>query len=236
MNINTIFRGPATVDPPRLTLVSAPAVEPWTVNDAEVSQALRLDSDADNAYVSLVLKSARRYFERVTGLCLINQTWQVAFDDLPLRQGQFGLEYGLAPSMSRFTGQAAGREIRFARAPLQSVDAFKYFDENGVDQTFAASNYTVGNVGVTNAFGRLWLNDNAAWPSVGSFPAAIRIQFTAGFGTTASSVPEDIRLALLYLTAHWYEQRLPVNVGNIVNEMPTHLDSLIAMHRVAFVA
>lgn len=235
MNLNTIFRGPATVDPPRLTLISGPAVEPWTVNDPEVQQALKLESTDDAAYVTLVLKSARKYFERITGLCLVNQTWQVAFDDLPIRQGQFGLEYGLAPSMSRFTGQAAGREIRFARAPLQSVDAFNYLDESGAEQSFASSNYTLGSVGVATTFGRLWLNEDASWPSVGSFPGAIRIQFTAGFGATAASVPEDIRLALLYLAAHWYENRLPVT-GDGVQEVPHHLDALIAMHRVAFLA
>lgn len=235
MNLNTIFRGPATIDPPRLTLVTAPAVEPWTSSDSEVQQALRLDSTDDSAYVNLVLKAARRYFEQVTGLCLINQTWRVTFDDLPIRQGQFGLEYGLAPSMSRFTGQAAGREIRFARAPLQTVDAFNYLDESGAEQSFASSNYTVGNVGVATAFGRLWLNEDAAWPSVGSFPGSLKITFTAGYGTTASAIPEDVRLALLYLAAHWYENRLPVT-GDGVAEIPHHLDALIASHRVAFVA
>ena len=235
MNINTIFRGPATVDPPRLTLVTPPAVEPWTVADAEVQQALRLDSADDSAFVALTIKAARRYFERITGLCLINQQWKVSFDDLPLRVGQFGLEYGLAPSMSRFTGQAAGREIRFARSPLQSVDAFNYIDASGVTQVFDPSNYTVGSVGVSTTFGRLWLNENASWPDAGSFPGALSITFTAGFGTTAASVPEEIRLALLYLTAHWYENRLPTNADGAM-EIPHHLDALIAMHRVAFIA
>jgi hypothetical protein len=235
VNLNTIFRGPATIDPPRLTLVTAPAVEPWTSTDAEVQQALRLDSDADSNYVNLVLKAARRYFEQVTGLCLITQTWKVSNDDIPVRQGQFGLEYGLAPSMSRFTGAAAGREIRFARAPLQSVDSFIYLDETGTSQTFAPSNYTVGSVGVETTFGRLWLNQDASWPSTGSFPGSIQITFTAGFGAAASSIPDDIRLALLYIAAHWYEHRLPVT-GDGVSALPHHLDALIASHRIAFIA
>lgn len=235
MNLNTIFRGPATIDPPRLTLVTAPAVEPWTSTDPEVQQALRLDSDADGDYVNLVLKSARRYWERITGLCLITQTWKVSNDDIPVRQGQFGLEYGLAPSMSRFTGAAAGREIQFARAPLQSVDSFTYLDEAGATQTFASTNYTVGNVGVQTAFGRLWLNQDASWPDTGSFPGSIKITFTAGFGAAATDIPDEIRLALLYIAAHWYENRLPVT-GDGVAELPHHLDALIASHRVAFIA
>lgn len=235
MNLNTVFRGPATVDPPRLSLATSPAAEPWLATDAEVQQALRLDSDADSALVTLTLKAARRYFEQITGLCLINQQWLVMFSDLPIRQGQFGLEYGLAPSMSRFTGQAAGREICFPRAPLLSVDEFKYLDENGVAQTFNAANYTVGNVGVRTALGRLWLNENADWPDVGSFPNALQIKFTAGFGAAGTSLPEEICLALLFLAAHWYENRLPADPDGAV-ALPNHLQSLIEMSRVAFIA
>ncbi len=235
MNLNTIFRGPATIDPPRLTLVTAPAVEPWAATDGEVMQALRLDSDVDAAFVTLTLKAARRYFEKITGLALITQQWQVTFDDLPIRQGQFGIEYGLAPSMSRFTGQAAGRQITFPRSPLLSVESFKYLDENGALQTFDPSNYTVGNVGVATAFGRLWLNEATDWPNVGSFPGALQIKFTCGFGPAATDVPEEVRLALLFLAAHWYENHLPLDADGAV-PMPLHLESLIEMNRVAFIA
>lgn len=232
MNLNTIFRGPATVDPPRLTLVTPPAVEVWTVEDEEVLQALKLDDPpSDAAFVTLCLKSARRYFERITGLSLITQTWQVTFDDLPIRTGQYGLEYGLAPSMSRFTGQAAGRQIVFPRSPLQAVSSFKYLNSDGTLTTFDEANYKVGSVGVATAFGRLWLNEGADWPDVGSFPGALQIQFNSGFGDAASDVPEEIRTALLFLAAHWYENRLPIDPDGSAH-MPLHLDSLIEMHRV----
>lgn len=232
MNLNTIFRGPGTVDPPKLTLLTAPELEPWLASDAEVQQALRLDdSTADQAYVTLVLKSVRRYFEKITGLCLVTQQWKVTFDDIPVRQGQYGIEYGLAPSMSRFTGQAAGRQIMFPRAPLQSVDAFSYLDETGATQTFSSSNYTIGSIGVHTAFGRLWLNDGASWPDAGSFPGALQITFTAGFGNAVANIPEEIRLALLFMAAHWYENRLPVSADGLAN-VPDHLNDLIEMYRV----
>lgn len=233
MNLSTVFRGPATIDPPRLTLVTPPGVEPWLVTDPEVQQALKFDSDADQAYVTLVLKAARRYFEQITGLALINQTWQVSFDDTPVRQGQFGLEYGLAPTMSRFTGTPAGREVKLYRAPLVSVTAVKYLDDAGAEQTFASTNYTVASVGVATTFGRLWLNDGCDWPSLGSFPGALRITFVAGFGTAAAGVPEEIRTALLFLAAHWYENRLPSNPDGAV-ELPNHLQSLIELARISY--
>jgi uncharacterized phiE125 gp8 family phage protein len=56
-----------------------------------------------------------------------------------------------------------------------------------------------------------------------------------GFGTTAASVPEDIRTALLMLAAHWYENRLPVSADGL-EDVPMHLQSLIEMHRLALIA
>jgi hypothetical protein len=240
MNLNTIFRGPATIDPPRLVLTTPPAVELFTHLDAVVSQALRLDSStADAAYVDLVLSAARRHFEMVTNLSLINQTWTLNFDMIPLRQGQFGIEYGLAPTMSRYTGTAAGREIQFARAPLVStVDnpvEFRYVDQDsGTLTLWPSTNYTVGNVGVRTAFGRLWLNADNSWPNVGDVPNALQIKFTAGFGTAQSAVPEDIRFAVLALATYWYEHRIPINDG--YTPLPDHLDALITAHRLAFCA
>lgn len=236
MNLDTIFRGPGTVDAPRLTLVTAPAVEVLNATDDIVTQALRLDPSADDsAYVSLVLAASRKHVEKVTGLALIKQQWKVSFDNTPLRQGQFGLEYGLAPSMSRFTGQAAGREMVFPRAPLVSVDTFQYLDQNGVTQTFDPSNYTVGSVGVATGFGRLWLNDDTGWPDFGSYPGAIQVTFTAGFGAASTDVPEDLRMAILFLATNWYENRLPVSADGL-KDVPQHLNDLIRQNQVSFIA
>ena len=237
MNLNTVFRGPATVDPPYLTVDTEPAAELLTHSDAVVSSHLRRDNSADDTYVDLVLKAARRHFERLTGLALINTKFKVTFDSSPIRMGQYGIEYGLAPSMSRFTGLAAGREIKLGRAPLVTVDEFKYLDQNGALQTFDPSNYTVGSVGVAYTFGRLWLNDGADWPDFGSFPGALQLKFTAGYhASDPTKVPEEIRMAVLWLAAHWYEQHLPTGDADTIDQLPFHLFSMIDHFRVAHTA
>lgn len=211
------------VDPARLTLVTAPAVEPWVATDAEVMQALRLDSDADSALVTLTLKAVRRYFEAITGLCLITQTWRAEFDRLPSGGGCFG-----------FGG--ASREIVLPRAPLGAISLVQYkAPTTGTLTTFDSANYTASGVGNGRSFARLWLNDSASWPDLGNFPGALQITFTAGFGQAATDVPEEVRLALLFLAAHWYENHLPLDVDGAV-PMPLHLESLIEMNRVAFIA
>jgi hypothetical protein len=226
---------PSALSPARLKIVTEPAAEVWMAADAEVISAFKLDAD-DDARLNMVLKASRKYFERITGLALITQTLRVSFDYVPqVRRPAAG---GAWPILSPFdfSGNLSEREIEFPRAPLVSVDAVQYKNEAGTLTTFASSNYTAGEVGVATAFGRLWLDDDADWPDLGQFPAALQVEFKAGFGTAATDVPEDIRIAILQLAAHWYENALPVNVGNIVNEMPHSLESLIAMHRVAFVA
>lgn len=210
-----IFRTspPRRTDPARLVLVTAPAVEVWTTSDSEVTQMLkRDDTTADDAFVTLCLQASRQWFERITGLALITQEWRLELDRTP-----------------------TGREIEIPRAPMLAVTHIKYKAETtGTLTTWDSASYTLAGVGIPGAPGRVWCNDEYDWPSLGSYPGALQLTFTAGFGAAATAVPADIKAALLFLAAHWYENRLPVNVGNIVNEMPLHLQSLVEMHRVSF--
>lgn len=205
-------------DPARVTIVTAPAVEPWLVSDAEVDHHVKRDSSEDDAYVTALISAARRHIERLTGLSLVNQTLKATYDRLPSVAG------------------VTAREIDLPRAPLVSIGAVTYLDQNGAAATFSADNYSAVNAGCAGAFGRLALKPSADWPDLGDYRGALSVEFTAGFGSAASAVPADLRLAVLWLAAWWYETRTPVNVGNIVNPLPHHLDALIDAHRVAFIA
>lgn len=236
MNIASVFRGPATIDPPHLVQVTPPKGQVFTSQSALVRQMLRRDEDApDDEYVDMCMLAAQTYFEQVTGVALLSQQWRLEYDMTPIRQGQFGLEYGLAPTMSRFTGAAAGREILFAKTPLISIDSFEYVAQDNTVQTFAATNYTAGNVGVDTAPGRLWLNEDSAWPDYASVPAALRITFTVGYGTSAASIAPTARMAVLQLGGHWYENRLPMG-SSLLGSLPIHLEALIQRHKLSFVS
>lgn len=84
--------------------------------------------------------------------------------------------------------------------PLVSVSFVKYDDEDGVEQTLADSTYRV----LTNR-GVLVIKD--VWPNTKKHAAAVRIEFVCGYGDTGSSVPADIRHAITWLAAWWYEKR-----------------------------
>jgi uncharacterized phiE125 gp8 family phage protein len=207
------------IDPARLVLVTAPAVEVWTIADAEVQQHFRLDSDQDASMVTELLKASRRHFENITGLALITQTWRMELDRTP---------------------RAAGVEI--PRAPLIAsgdpavvVSSVQYLDTDGATQTLAAANYVQPRAGIPRALARLRLAPDGSWPDLGDYEGALRITFTAGFGAASTAVPSDIRVALLWFAKWWYERPEGVAVGNIVNELPHHLTSLIESNRVAFI-
>jgi uncharacterized phiE125 gp8 family phage protein len=206
------------LDPARVTIVTPAAAEPVTV--AELREFLRVDSTTREARVlELFIKGARAFFERSTGLILITQTLRATYDRVPRRSG------------------ATVRELELPVAPVQSVASVGYLDSAGVAQVFSSGSYTVAAAATRPARpGRVVLTPSADWPSAGDYAGAFYVNFVAGYGTAASDVPADIRTAVLMLAAYWYEQRLPVNVGNIVNEMPLHFQSLIELHRVHAIA
>ena len=59
-----------------------------------------------------------------------------------------------------------------------------------------------------------------------------KIEFTAGVTSPAAVSPTLIH-AVRLLVAHFYELRTPVNVGNIVNDIPFGLRHLLESQRVS---
>lgn len=225
--VQTIARvtGRPALNAPRLVLVTAPATEP--VTSAEAKLWLKLDDSEDDTIITELIAAARHVFEELTGRSCIDTTWRAEWDYLP-RAGTWA-------------GAPTARALELPRAPLKAsspVAWVKYSadDASGTETTFASTNYTVDAGRDPNRFPRLWLDDDADWPALGSFPGALRCQFTAGYGVDASFVPEEVKVCLKLLIAHLYQNRTPVNVGNIVNELPWSLKHLIEMHTIRGIA
>lgn len=56
-----------------------------------------------------------------------------------------------------------------------------------------------------------------------------RATYTTGY--TAGLAPKPLQVAVRLLVAHWYENREPVNIGNIVNELPFAVDNILRLYR-----
>lgn len=84
--------------------------------------------------------------------------------------------------------------LKIPMPPLVSVDAVKYLDADGAEQTVDAASYVVSGIG---GQGYITLASGAAWPTVGDFPDPVVIRFTAGEWEPDGIVPEGIKQAIL---------------------------------------
>lgn len=186
-----------------LVMTSGPGLEPITL--AEAKAHLRIDSIADDALIQSLIVTSRLHIEAALGLSLITQTWSWFIDRWPKTQ-----------------------RLALPLRPVQTITSIKHWRVDGTSDTLGAS---------------LFFLDGYAMPArlvwLGTAPLAeperringIEIAFTAGFGSTAVSVPPTIRHALLLLVAHWYENREPIEIGSGINAVPPMVAELLAPHR-----
>lgn len=186
-----------------LTLVTAPAAEPITLDEAKLH--LRVTVAAQDALITSHIVAARQYVEQFTNRALIEQTWKLFLDEFP-----------------------SSGVIYLPRSPLRSIVAATYVDTAGVTRTLAADQYVVD---VACTPGRIYLAYEKSWPSARAVRDAVQVEFKAGFGTTAAAVPDGIKAAMKLIVGDLFENRERVITGTIVNVMPT-VDALLWPHRV----
>ena len=160
-----------------LSVVTPPALEPVTVADVKLNAGIT--HDEDDVWLSRRIVSARQLAEVFIKRTFIETSWRLTLDELP---SQFYLP----------------------RPTLRSVTTFKYLDTSGVQQTLDASNYTVD---IYTEPGRITPAYNVSWPTYRQHTNCIEVIYKAGYGTTAASVPQGIRDAIVLTVTQWYENR-----------------------------
>lgn len=164
---------------------------------AEAKAHARILTDADDALIGMLVKAARRHAEARCNRSLAVQEYELTLDGLPC---------GLAP-------------LEPPRPPLVAVESIAYRPWPGVSEVaLAPETFRVvpGTPGLVVPL--------EPWPSAAG-PASVTVRYTAGW--TAEDLPEDARLALLMLVAHWYDRREPIVTGTIVAEVPMTVAALL---------
>lgn len=192
---------------PSETLETAPTVEPVTVDELMRHCRITIQDDDQDQYLSDLITAARRYCEKNTNRAFISQTWELRLDDWP-----------------------SDDIIRPPRPPLQSVETFAYTDAAGDAQTLTENTDFV--VDIYSTPGRVMLAYNKSWPDVYDQPNAITVTYEAGYGDTADDVPAELRQAILFLAAHWFEVREPVSMGAQPSRVPLTVDALLDEYRI----
>lgn len=177
---------------------SAPASEP--VSLAEVKSFLRLTGSDEDSILELLVKASREYAEVFTGRQCITSTWDYSIDEI------------------------CGTEILLPRSPLQSITSFKYYDTANALQTLSVTEYVVDN---SQCPPKITEADGYYWPTTMDRANAVVIRGVYGY-TAASLVPASLRLAILQLVAHFYENRETIYAGTIISgKVPIGLESLL---------
>jgi uncharacterized phiE125 gp8 family phage protein len=158
-------------------LKTAPAIEPITA--AEVKTQLRLEDTTFDTLVTALIPVARNAVEQYLRRSLITQTWTAYFDSFETC-------------------------FRLHRGPFRSITSVKYYDDDGVLQTWSSSAYFTDLVSI---MARVIHNaDYDVIPTVQSGrPNPIQIEYVAGYGDAAANVPAPIRQAIISLTIDMFE-------------------------------
>jgi len=182
---------------------TAPTSEP--VSLAEVKSFLRLTGSDEDSLLEMLVKAAREYAENFTGRQCMTATWDYSIDEI------------------------VGNEILLPRSPLQSITSINYYDTTNVLTLWASTNYVVDSSQappkITEAYERYW-------PTTMDKANAVIIRGVYGY-TSASLVPGSLRLAILQLVAHFYENRETIYAGTIISgKVPIGLESLLYSFKV----
>lgn len=184
---------PATAPSMGTGLVTAPVIEPVTLE--EVKDHLLIDDSttaADNQLMRMI-KTARQQIEDWTRRAILTQTWDYCLQAWP-----------------------GGKFIAIPHGNLQSVSSVKWKDEDATETTLTeTTDYLVEQNGTM--CGRIVLPYATSWPSGTLYPSnPITVRYVCGW-TTPELVPSTIKAAILMTVADAYENR-SVQEFNTINQ------------------
>lgn len=189
-----------------ITRTTEPATETITLTEAKSHLRIVDDTD-DDTYITTLISVARRAIEDMTGRTLIDTVFQQ-------------------------TARNWRPWISLARGQAHTISSITYTDTAVATQTVDPADYSIAPFG--DGLAQVAFAGDFAEPELYDHPVIDRIQihFTAGYGATAATVPEPLRQAVLYLLAHYYENRSPVGINVNATKLPFAVESLAAPYKI----
>ena len=182
-----------------LVLRTAPATQ--IVSTEDMKTYLQVDDDTENPDIRDAIISSRQAIENYTGRSFLNTVWNLWLDEWPRDRSREDTPDGVHNLPITHFDKAL-RHIVIPRPPLVSVASITYYDTSDTSATFASSKYFVD---TKSTPGRVCLNFDENWPTTLLRPCnGIDIQFTGGYGTSGSDVPEAVLLAVKQMTKFNY--------------------------------
>lgn len=131
----------------------------------------------------------------------------------------------LAAETRKLLSDEWAESLDLDRSPAAAVSSIAYWpDGYGAAVTVDSSNYILAD----GEPSRVIFKSTFSFPALAVRPDALSITYT----TAPTTIPLGMKWAMLLMIAHLYDQRAPLNIGNIVNELPFSLSALLASHRI----
>lgn len=149
--------------------ITAPAAEPVTA--AEVKAAAKIDGTEFDTQITIAIAALRALAEQKLGRRLITQTCEIVLDAFP------------------------AAEIDLQLPDVQAISSVKYLEATaGTETTLASDQYSLDGDSTP-----CWLLPayDTDWPDTYDTVNAVRVRFTVGYGSSASDVPQEIRLWII---------------------------------------
>jgi uncharacterized phiE125 gp8 family phage protein len=158
-------------------IITPAAATPVALADAK--KHLKVSGTAEDDLITLYLQAATEMAESYLGIRLINTVIEEMYEEFS--------------------------EISFLRFPAQTITSIKYDADDDTEKTVSTSIYTLNTYTEPQIILR---NVGEEWPiDLADKNNRIRVRYTAGFGSAPSSVPANIRAAILIILGELYENR-----------------------------
>lgn len=173
-----------------ISIKVAPLIEPVTLDEAKAH--CRAEDDSVDAMIGIYMKAARSRVETFLRRSLIERT--------------------LTYRLSCLSGP-----IRLRQGPVSEVVSVIYTARDGQDQTLPADQYKLVRDREPPAIVPRY---GVVWPLTLDEPDVVAVDYVAGYGAAVEDIPEDIRVAILMVTGHFFENREDVVTGVSAIEIP----------------
>ena len=182
------------------------AASTFPVSLTEAKSHLKVDTSADDTYITSIIKAATQLSEEYTN--------------------RFFIDTVIEQTCSSF----ADLQTLF-KSKVSAVASVKYYDSDNSSQTLDSAIYDVQ---LNYEPSQIQLADGKSFPSITKRNDAVVSKYTVGYGT-ASDVPEIIKQAILLTIANFYQNRNSVVVGRIATELPMNVKWLLDTYKVQIV-
>jgi uncharacterized phiE125 gp8 family phage protein len=179
----------------------------YPVSLTEAKSHLKVDTTADDTYITSIIKAATQLSEEYTNRFFIDTVIEQTCSDFAQLQTLF-------------------------KSKVSAVAHVKYYDSDNSLQTLSA---TIYDTQLKYEPSQIQLADDKSFPEITKRNDAVVARYTVGYGSAASDVPEIIKQAILLTIGNFYQNRNSVVIGRIATELPMNVKWLLDTYKVQIV-